>query len=308
MSDNNKHLINQATAPSVEELISIFRQSSEKISTLHTYSSSDFKVLRDHIRRYYEQATTIFGTMSELAAGLTTQEQYVSRQAEDSLKDISSIVTKLQFHDIIRQQLEHIEQTNNTIVIELQGSADTTNPQQGPHNHYLSIIPEIARLHVAQLTHTNLEYQSTFAVIKATLQSIGGHSKAIADICTLLTSVDEAKNAETESVQPQAIRELANKLSIDIEASLIQIKYCESFEKLVKEINGQLNALCSLTIVKSAKKLTAEESTVLTQLKQLYTMESERIVHDMALSKKHLSKAKLKNINPTDTDNNLELF
>lgn len=310
MSDSNKHLINQAAVYTVEELISIFRQSSEKIAALHTYSSSDFKVLTNHIRRYYEQATTIFGTMAELSAGLTYQEQHVSRQAEDSLKDISNIVTKLQYHDIIRQQLEHIQQTNNTIVDQLlTGSEVSTVSMSGFDNKYLSIIPDIARLHVAQLTHTNLKYQNTFADIKATLQSIGKHSEAVADICTLLTSLSESsKTTDPEHIQPEKIRELASRLSLDINVSLEQIRHCESFEVMVKDINSQLASLFPAQVNKSAKTLTEEEKTILTQLKELYTMESERIVHDMALGKKQLSKANLKKMNEPDADNNLELF
>src|SRR5687767_12568572 len=111
MSDSNTHFNNRnPTVFTAEELVAIFRQSSEKISILHAYSYDDFTALSGHIRAYYRQAAAIVEIISGWNPPQVSPGKSMAEQAEESLNNISSIVTKLQFHDIIRQQLEHIQQ------------------------------------------------------------------------------------------------------------------------------------------------------------------------------------------------------
>jgi hypothetical protein len=299
MSDSNTYFNDtNPTVFSAAELVAIFRQSGEKIAALHKYSYEDFSTLSQHIREYYRQAATIVDTISRWHISDLSLDKHVAGQAEKSLKNISSIVTKLQFHDIIRQKLEHIQQTNESIIEELLTvSRQHVRSQAREIYKYLSIVPDIARLHIAQLTHTNIEYQNAFADIKANLQSILDQTAAISDAYTELnTSANQDASHHLQNLT------LTDKFCSDINKALEQIKNCEAFEKRIDEINKNLSLL--LPHATSAKDDSApSENKMIAHLRNLYTMESERIIHEQVLGKDPVT-----GTSSTESDDNLELF
>jgi hypothetical protein len=304
MSERIKHIFGNSTAYSVEELVCIFRQLSDNITTLHEYSTDDFKVLSSRIREYYEQATVIFQTVSQLASIISNQERNLSAHAEESLKDISTIVTKLQFHDIIRQKLEHIQQINQNIINELLALPQGATNQQGSQaNKYLPLMPDITRLHAAQLSHTNAEYQKAFAEIKNNLESIRNKTDIISENCSTFFKLLQ-HNTYPIQTTPEQIIKLADKLSVEISNSLGSIKHCEAFEKLVDEINSKLSTIFPDNFIEKTGKPSAEKKAILKQLEGLYTMETERIVHKQIFTEKGTASKENKN----ETGDNLELF
>lgn len=85
------------------------------------------------------------------------QATQLSKDTEDSFRGIGRIITNLQYHDIIRQKMEHIQSAHKEIVKELLNLEKKNN--QDAIDKYISQIPEIAELQVAQLIYTNKEYQ-----------------------------------------------------------------------------------------------------------------------------------------------------
>ena len=88
---------------------------------------------------------------------LVIQASKLSKDTEDSFRGIGRIITNLQYHDIIRQKMEHIQMAHKEIVKELLDLEKKNN--QDALSKYISQIPEIAELQVAQLIYTNKEYQ-----------------------------------------------------------------------------------------------------------------------------------------------------
>jgi hypothetical protein len=290
----------------VEELVGIFRQLSDKITRLHEYSSKDFKALSSRIREYYGQATTIFQTVSQLASIVSNQERSLSLHAEESLKDISSIVTKLQFHDIVSQKLEHIQQINQDIIDELLALPQgIITPQDAQANKYIPLMSDIARLHAAQLNHTNAEYQHAFAEIRINLQSIRNKTDIISQNCSAFFNLLQNKknSGSPKQTKPEEIIKLADKLSAEISNSLTAIKHCEAFEKLVDEINSKLKTIFPDSLTEKPEQSSEEKKAILKQLEGLYTMETERIVHNQVFKKDMANKE-----NKNEADENLELF
>jgi exonuclease VII large subunit len=301
MSDSNTYFNDRnPTVFTAEELVAIFRRSSEKIATLHAYSYADFTALSGHIRAYYRQAAAMVETISKWNAPEVSLGKSMVAQAQESLKNISSIVTKLQFHDIIRQQLEHIQQTNESIIEELiQVTRQHVRSHARETYKYLSIVPDIARLHVAQLAHTNKEYQNAFADIKASLEAIWVQTTAIAGSCI---AHNQIASTTQDRHHPAQIILLADTLSSAISRSLEQIKNCESFDKLTSEITDSLTVLIPHAALPKDYSA-SEENKMITHLKNLYTMKSERMVHEQAFGKDPVV-----NISHTETDDNVELF
>lgn len=105
------------------------------------------------------------------------QATKVETETNNGLKGINHIITNLQYHDIIRQKMEHIQSAHKEIIKELISLEKENN--KNALKEYLSQIPDIAELQVAQLIYTNKEYQ----------QAIENITKQFYDIAEKLSSI-----------------------------------------------------------------------------------------------------------------------
>jgi hypothetical protein len=108
----------------------------------------------------------------------------LSLQTESSSKSIAEIITNLQYHDIIRQKMEHVHTTHKKLLNELEQSANT----DGDKNDLLVRIRDIANLQSAQLVYANKEYQKAIEVITEKFIAIGADLTTIASMCQDINS------------------------------------------------------------------------------------------------------------------------
>jgi hypothetical protein len=304
MAENNNHIHSNFshTEYSVADLINVFQLCSDRISVLHQHSSEDFKVLNIAIRNHYKQVFAIHQTVSEIAVKVNQESALLPKEAADSLAYISNIITGLQFDDIIRQKLEHIQQTILEIINELNAVQQKTDTDESQPIKYLTILSEITRLHAAQLIQTNQDYQKAFAGIKANLTGIQQNSVLIVNNLNVLLAQHESADLKEKLTN---INKLSEQLASQISCSLVEIKYCEAFANEVGEINKHMQKIFSGWIA-GIRSETPNET--LTQLEEVYTMESERIVHHKVLDiEQDISNAQ-DNETGNISDDNLELF
>ncbi|MBI9052528.1 MAG: hypothetical protein JEY96_01840 [Bacteroidales bacterium] len=84
----------------------------------------------------------------------------------NSSESISDIIKKLQYHDIIKQKMEHIQKTQKDVIKELKRvdeSSDTDLDEK--KNKIYNEIKDIARMQSAQLIQTNKEYHKAIETI-----------------------------------------------------------------------------------------------------------------------------------------------
>ncbi len=104
-------------------------------------------------------------------------QQYILRfQTATSAYEnsISKIITNLQYHDIIRQKMEHIQKTHKDIVQSLQGF-DIDDEEEALEKEKMQIafqIRDISSLQIAQLMQTNKEYQNAIQTISKKMLEI----------------------------------------------------------------------------------------------------------------------------------------
>ena len=93
----------------------------------------------------------------------------LTKRTQNYFDSVNKIITNLQYHDIIRQKMEHVQATHKNIIKEL-AAMDFTTGGNGKIDLSESAqqflqIRDIAGVQVAQLINTNKEYQKAFAVI-----------------------------------------------------------------------------------------------------------------------------------------------
>ncbi len=131
----------------------------EKLEALR----ADFEVIEKH----HEQTASLRNTADKIAQNFNSS--------------VGSIITNLQYHDIIRQKMDHIQQTHKLIIKEInQNSQQKDNNQKNPANPFFLQIPQIIEIQTAQLLHANKDYQGAIDHISKKMIEIGQDINAIA--------------------------------------------------------------------------------------------------------------------------------
>lgn len=102
------------------------------------------------------------------------EKDSIDRLVHNCKSSVGSIITNLQYHDIIRQKMEHIQQTHKLIIGELNGSGNEPDSTAGASsNPFFLQIPQIIEIQTAQLLHTNKDYQNAIEHISKKMIEIG---------------------------------------------------------------------------------------------------------------------------------------
>ncbi|NOZ47638.1 MAG: hypothetical protein GXO79_12785 [Chlorobi bacterium] len=151
----------------------------------------DFQILN------FEKAEN---TLSKTALGLEKwdnfKEQFIKEaiqikdKIEFSFKNFDNIIINLQYHDIIRQKMEHIQVLLKELKLELSNYKPTNKKQQKAtiNTKYLARVSEISKIQISQLLSINNEFQSaTINIVQKLLDTSEKVSKLQKPILDLQT-------------------------------------------------------------------------------------------------------------------------
>jgi len=241
----------------------------------------------------------------------------LTKRTQSYFDSVNKIIMNLQYHDIIRQKMEHVQETHKNIIKELSamnlktdeaGKIDLSESAQ----QFLQ-IRDIAGVQVAQLINTNKEYQKAFAVIMRKFWDISEDMCVISQLSNEFVGDNDITDSYYKDVQDRlrgtttvlkrligANEDFGNE--IDIISSTIEEK--QSRVKEIREcydgINNKIEEIMdSLDGEKNLVRITGEIS-------QLVDTISENL-NDVVLffnQAQNISK-KLQDINREDSDNDI---
>ncbi|HUX54863.1 MAG TPA: hypothetical protein VMV56_10640 [Williamwhitmania sp.] len=194
----------------------------------------------DEILEYSHSAIVLFGEKYDGAKGMLAS---LSAKTEQTTNSIGDIVTKLQYQDIIRQKMEHIQASHKGFIRELDDEAGHNDEQI--HLSIFSKIRDIAELQAAQLIHANKEYQSAIEVITGNFKSIGHNLGDIVQLCKVFTN-GNVENEESHFLQLSNRLERASKvIHQSIQFSQKSIVYLQGIIKLTADFLDSIAKLPS---------------------------------------------------------------
>ncbi len=181
------------------------------------------------------------------------------RAKSDSVaKSIADVITSLQYQDIIRQKMEHIQQAHVKLLDDLQQIDLDKSPNAW--TQVLVQVRDISALQAAQLLATNKEYQAAIEAIALHFRAIAKEMTSVASICrstmndnddreqrsTITDLVDRFKRADALlarvlEVFPECSREV---LLIRDGASMLQKRiggHVETFFRLSTQVEVMLS-------------------------------------------------------------------
>lgn len=106
----------------------------------------------------------------------------ITRKTESTSKSIAGIITNLQYQDIIRQKMEHIQTAHHELMDNLTAVARADDDTEKARIDALVQIRDISSLQSAQLVATNREYQQAIEMLAQHFRSISRDMEEIASL------------------------------------------------------------------------------------------------------------------------------
>ena len=209
-----------------------------------------FKDLKDQqnvtLESLLEQIKSSVVILSAKHQEASIQMPILAKKTEDYFNNVSEIITNLQFHDIIRQKMEHVQQTHKEIIDELSAfDFSDKNTKLAEHTRKFFRIRDIAGVQVAQLIHTNQEYQGAIEKITKNFMEIGEDMKSIAAMCSTFSGHSITHGIthfrEIEKKLEMSV-ELINKFSTDGEEFSSKVNL---IQESCNVVNDELSGLSS---------------------------------------------------------------
>ncbi len=190
----------ESTALSIREGISLLTREFEEIITKTDIILSGIEEFTsdslDIISQYNEDLKTTHSIINRKNQESKSHLPVLKEKMDNSGKCIGNIITHLQYHDIIRQKIEHIQATHQQIVKDLEKKEVVPEASDiSEDDKRFSMISDIAGLQAAQLILISKEYQKALEVITQNFQKIGGDLNSVSSISHEFSF--EGDNSET---------------------------------------------------------------------------------------------------------------
>lgn len=195
-----------------------------------------------------EQALVLFNAKQKES----NQNLPAIRAKSDSVaKSIADVITSLQYQDIIRQRMEHIQQAH----VQLLDDLSKIDLQETPNawTQVLLQVRDISAMQAAQLLATNKDYQAAIETIALHFRTIAKEMTGVAMICrNTMNNGDEGeqKSTITELVDRFGRTDilLANVLDVFPECSREIVLICDGTLALEKRIRRLIDAFSRLSV------------------------------------------------------------
>ena len=208
----------------------------------------------------------------------------IRRTTNKSANSISDIIKKLQYQDIIKQKMEHIQQTHRDLISELNKFGNLSNDEKHLNDKakFFIRIRDIAGLQAAQLIQANKEYQSALNIIVNNFMQVGDNMKVISEMCG---NINEDENEDEINLFADIVEQIAftednfrskfgqnKKLNKDVTLIEHQLEQSEKYFTVLKNLTSELNQNMELYFDNIHKHTPVDESITesLNQVKNLF--------------------------------------
>jgi len=284
------HIVNKKEVQLREKEVNLISEKiSKSLNSIQSISSTSFSVNEPNINKLGILLLDILNKIDGLEKKyIRNKDCFVELKKKklDTESNISDIVKKLQYHDIIRQKMEHIQKTHQDLIDEL----NMFDYAGGDEKHLIEKakfflkIRDVSGIQAAQLIQANKEYQSA-------IETIVNNFVLVLDNIDILRSTCKENENNKDFLNHNPHREIVDKLdqtelfyikelgnckvlSSEVLNADKQIKNVEKYfgglQKLIKEFFSEINAH-----LKSIKKQTSDDKSVQRTIEQINNVLSE---------------------------------
>ncbi len=184
------------------KILDVYSEDSLECEKLIFALESDISKILDGLEFFCQSNTNAFENLlnnvhyaiiffAEKHEEVKLQIPELTLKTENNAKNISDIITNLQYQDIIRQKIEHIQKAHNKILPELQELYEKNCTDSEKESQLFQKVKDIAGLQAAILVSANKEYQLAIEKITSKFLEIGEDMVGITSICSKLYNTQE---------------------------------------------------------------------------------------------------------------------
>jgi hypothetical protein len=239
----------------------------------------------DHLELKIEKSLRIFMSLSKetkVNMEIVLQKNQESKlhfpilkeKTTNSSKSINNIITHLQYQDIIRQKIEHIQTSHSKIINGLNESIARKDVEMARIYEDYQKIGDIAGLQAAQLLLVSKEYQNALDIITRNFQGIAEDLSAISNISSdfsykdnnsEVTLLKQIRNKLDEGI---IMLDLNNFRGMNAEYLSSKKKIDSIAESITKDISEPLKKLSKFEKI-TGKSNTDERPSIIVQVSSL---------------------------------------
>ncbi len=281
----------------VEEIVNRIKAFSERLSKnlnhlrkIAKISYSNFSQVKDqnlmNVEDFLSDVRSRIKTIEDRSKDNDECIPKIRRKTDKSADSISDIVKKLQYQDIIKQKMEHIQQTHKDLINELNKFEDSPSDEKHLNDKakFFIRIRDIAGLQAAQLIQANKEYQSALEIIVNNFMTVGDNMKVISEMCGKIKTEENKDEVEilNEIIKKVAITEddfrkkfeQNDKLNKDIKVIEHHLEQSEKYFLMLNDLNVDLaNKLNDYTEI--VKKYSGSDDNIKNALLQISNLFNE---------------------------------
>ncbi len=238
----------------------------------------------DHLEIKIEKSLRIFLNLSkdiksDISVVLTKNQEsklqfpVLKEKTKNSSTSINNIITHLQYHDIIRQKIEHIQTSHSAIINDLNNAMAKKKAEMSRVAEDYHKIGDIAGLQAAQLLLVSKEYQNALEVITKNFQGIADDLTIISNISSEFSYKDNdseitlLKQIRNKLDESMILLDLNNFRGMNVEYLSARKKLDGIAEAIETEISNPLKEMSGMEIIKTKEK--GDGTSVLSQISSL---------------------------------------
>ena len=246
-----------------EKAVTILKKSNELVAELNktilnlTKLEFDKKVQSESIFLNTQKSLQVFNSKHTERIEKT---EIVFENSKKVYEKINEVVISIQFHDITRQRLEHINQAFSELTDKINSflTSDDTEPTQ-----LYSTIHNICGLQAVQLANTMEDFKNAVSSIKENLVAVGASANQIlVNTSLLLDEEDLSKKSSLRKVQEELGSilvglnkniDIGNELSKSISAVVRVVDDLSKYVMEIEEIGSEIEIIALNARVKAAR-------------------------------------------------------
>src|SRR6056297_1203160 len=322
-SDDNKETVVEI-AQSIKEELSFLEKLFANLKRIIKEDSDADKVRYDELK-----IAEVLDRLKEELSFYSTHYQNaqehipeIKKRTDETSQSISSIITNLQYQDIIKQKMQHIQETHKELVDELEKFRNQdNNTSLNEKAKYFIRIRDIAGLQAAQLMHTNKNYQEAIQKISGRFLEIGENMTIVSKKCTEYTSFD----AEKQKLFLDSLKKQLSQAKTQIEKFCDFNRYFQEYVSSIKDILDNVvkveNSIASkvekldefIHKIENAKESNEKDNHLKSQIFQLFSDISanaellKKVIDKLSGYNEQLKNSVSENISPNDYEETIVL-
>lgn len=235
------------------KLISVINENSKKIGKLSSQQKKHTELILNETRQTLDE-------LSEKHSVASKQAEIIASKMDGITKNISELVSSMQFHDITRQQMEHVSEAIAKINEEFEKGH---LKEKTLISESVYAVKNVCELQAAQLSNTLHEFIGAAIRIKDNLKSISKNILEIKDASMKAVGVasetsesfliEMGKNLSEVTNRISQNKEINIELSGSIKSVASTVGELSSFVDDIDEIGSDIELIAMNSSVKSAK-------------------------------------------------------